>query len=153
MNTSTESKMTDLGRTLIKMREWLSDPKRWTQGALYKDKRGRQLIHPDIANKNTSVACTCLVSAFDIAEGYMWHQLTNNLSNNPDVKKAYFEFKNKRGAFFGLMSYYPENQPRAGERMSPVTDWNDTPGRTHAEVLELLDHAIEQERLEAEAAQ
>jgi len=179
MNTSTESKMTDLGRTLIKMREWLSDPRHWTQGELYKDKRGRMIGSVDHLQKGAAVSCTCFLGAYDYTNGFLWaRSIATNEPISPRSRRGRSsvtfssasasrstgrtiatnepispEAKRDRQDFFWLMNYYTEEQPRAHNRFSPITDWNDTPGRTHAEVLELLDHAIEQERLEAEAAQ
>ena len=103
--------MTEALETLTAVRELLSDPKRWTQGAMARDAQGNGVGH-----SSSDAACWCLDGAIRYAERHKpWRP------GSP--------------AFAAL---------RERLHYTSVAMFNDS--SEHAEVLALLDRAIEGER-------
>jgi hypothetical protein len=95
---------------LLRMRELLATPDRWTQGVLAKDANGAP-----VSCDSDRASCWCFV-----------------------------------GASFGA-KIAPLEVAYLAEAMSPYAHWatwNDAPERTHADVLDLIDRAIEIARAE-----
>lgn len=102
---------------LTKAKELLSDPARWTQGEWSRDAKGLPSTYRDAGPP----VCWCLRGAITrVAGGF------DNSGGAEEIVEEAF-----RGA----------PHPGQGERMLFV-EWQDAKGRTHAEVMALLDNSI-----------
>jgi hypothetical protein len=106
---------------LMKARVLLAEPSHWTQGAYARDASGR-VVHP----RSPAAVCWCIVGAVKRAD------VRTERSEEDDGLRVLLrlfhpstgQLKDKLYAFWVM------------------TDWNDDPSRTHADVLALLDEAI-----------
>ena len=105
---------TDVARVLRAARERIATPERWTQGEYARTDKGDALPADDILSRRAS--CWCAVGALRAAG--VWSDDGN-------------QFTRALADAIGLLDDYC------------IPDWNDTPGRTHAEVLDAFSKAIE----------
>lgn len=103
--------------TLTKVRELLASPERWTQGFFARDSAGTICNFAD-----ANAACWCLSGA-----------LARVLPEDTDEHEERYD---AAGEY--LQAALPERSRTAG-----YIAWQDKPQRTHAEVLALVDRAIE----------
>ena len=104
--------MPDALRLARAVRELLATPDRWTQGAAARDSRG---VACDWADE-TAVVSWCILGAI-----YHFGAPTSSVL---------------------LLRRALSRQLGEMDTFLPVDSWNDTPGRTHADVLELLDRVV-----------
>lgn len=98
---------------LTKARELVAKPGGWTQGEFGRDKDGLRAVYSSPAVSFCAYgACIEAAAKYDGADTRVWASATDALT--AQIKKA------------GVS----------------ITVWNDTPGRTQAEVVELFDKAI-----------
>ncbi len=114
--------------TLLKVRELLSDPKRWTQRTMSRDKN--DLSCSDIASANS----VCLLGAFMKVVGVEDVEMAFHSSSGPLVWVPPELF-----AHVGFCSR-ALSAARDRDSITNVAIFNDT--HTYADVLDLLDRAI-----------
>lgn len=110
--------------TLKEMRETLADPANWRQGDYAGVRIGGvtfDLYHNAAINQPAN--CWCILGALLKAEGNRWSA-------------------ERHGAERALERAINQLHPK----FSGVADFNDSPGRTHEEVLQVIDHAIKREQ-------
>lgn len=97
---------------LTDAREFLSDPKRWTKGSLFRTRKGEAVTRP-------LAACACLTGALLIA--------TDGTATSERREAFDASVKLVEGLLNG----------------APISVFNDDPDTTHADILAVLDKAIE----------
>lgn len=79
-----------------------------------------------------------------------WGRLARRYRNNPHsccVSESLEQVcAGPRGFNTSLFLFAARTFAKAADTPGPITDWNDAPGRTHAEVLAAFDRAIEAAR-------
>lgn len=103
---------------LLAMRELLSDPMRWTQGMMAADDLGSR-----VGAKDPAACCWCIMGADCLTD-------TANVLHR-DTSAVH--------ALRATITAFD------GEYCRSVSGWNDMPGRTHEEVLRLIDATIVRE--------
>lgn len=118
--------MSEVKGYLESVRKLIADPEYWTQGAMARDRVGR-----DVDEVSPDAVCWCLGGAINNVYEDLYHGLTERC-NMIIASLTRMKVSEKLSQLaYGYNTDYP---------MSSLTHFNDT--HSHSEVLELLDQAI-----------
>jgi hypothetical protein len=123
VNEVAQMNQADIRNSLIRVRTLLADPSHWTRGYYAKDKD-----QYDVSPYSSTATCWCLEGAFlKVVGPSVWARTESDNS-----------------AYTIISNLCREKIPSdTNTNRNPVAYFNDAAERTHAEVLELLDLAIE----------
>ena len=107
---------------LTKARELISDPAKWTQGASAKNRDGKV-----VGLMSDDAECFCLIGAIDRIT------LDGEDADNDTAWAGAEAYRLTRDAIGG----------------GAISEWNDEPKRTHADVISALDAAIEKAKAQS----
>ncbi len=128
-------------RMLTGMRELLARPEQWTQEELAKDEHGKGA---DAMGARAS--CWCIVGAANRARYELSIELAGDARDADTLKDARDRAAAAEHEAIVLLSRLAGE---FSEWLTPwecLTAWNDNVHRTHADILSLLDRAIEADR-------